>query len=81
MTGQADPAARSSPATYSLIVLLRIAASSFLMSSGDSFGRSTLIVSSFGLPVKRDGQRYNLQFTNSISPGRQVLSNHGSSGP
>ena len=40
---------------YSLILLFRCAASSFLMSSGDSFGRSTLIVSLLSLAVNGNG--------------------------
>jgi hypothetical protein len=65
----------------SLVAFSIMAALGFLMSSGDNCGRSTVIVNSFSLPVKRDGQRYDLHFSNSISPGRQLLLNHGSSGP
>ena len=43
----------SSP--YSLALLFRVAASSFLMSSGESCGRSTLIVSLLSLPVNVNG--------------------------
>src|SRR5260370_15417079 len=40
---------------YSAILLLRVASSSFLMSSGDNCGRSTLIVSLLSLAVKGNG--------------------------
>jgi hypothetical protein len=40
---------------YSLILLLRIAASSFLTSSGDSFGGSSLIVILSIVPVNLNG--------------------------
>src|SRR5882724_3700887 len=40
---------------YSLVLLLRAAASSFLMSSSDNCGRSTLTVSLLSLPVKVNG--------------------------
>ena len=40
---------------YSLALLSRMAASSFLMSSGDSSGRSTLIVSLLSLAVRVKG--------------------------
>jgi len=42
-------------AGYSLILLLRMAAFSFLMSSGDNRGRSILSVSLLSFPVKVNG--------------------------
>ena len=44
---------QSSP--YSLALLFRVAAWSFLISSGESFGRSTLIVNLSSLPVNVNG--------------------------
>ena len=41
--------------TYSPAFFSLIAASSFLMSSGDSFGRSIVSVTLFSLPVKAKG--------------------------
>lgn len=53
--GSVDTEAARVLRSYSLIWLLRVAASSFLMSAGDNCGRSTLIVSLFSLAVSGKG--------------------------
>jgi hypothetical protein len=45
-------------ACYSLVLLLRAAASSFLMSSSVNSGRSTLIVILLNVPVNGNGHLY-----------------------
>ena len=54
-TARADKPASSAVIRYSLALLFRCAAWSFWMSSGESFGRSTLTVSLLSLPVKVNG--------------------------